>query len=110
MHYDRRRRYGETHIRARLEQMDDLLGRIADYTLELAAHQADLQRYATRSVWLDASLVQKAQHHLAATHAAVTQLAQRAADLREGFEQLPRLPVDNARVPEPVPHEPLDVV
>lgn len=110
MHYDRRRRYGQTHIRARLAQVDDVLARIADYAREVSAHQADLQRYRQRSLWLDGALTDQALNHLAATHAAVTQLAERATALRAGFEQLPRLPVDNAKVPEPVLHEPLDTV
>ena len=35
MHYTRRRRYGETHIGARLRQIDDLLACIAGYAEEL---------------------------------------------------------------------------
>ncbi|WP_342620464.1 AAA family ATPase [Rhodoferax sp. GW822-FHT02A01] len=109
MQYNRRRLYGETHIRARRVQMDDLLARMAAYVQEVTLHQSDLQLYAARSVWLEPALIQRAQDHLATTRAAVTQLAQRAATLQEGFAQLPRLAVDNAKEPEPILHDPLDV-
>ena len=40
MTYSRRRRYGETHIGARVAQIDALLLRIADYASEIARHSA----------------------------------------------------------------------
>jgi MoxR-like ATPase len=106
MHYNRRRRYGDTHINARLDQLDALLLRIAGYAQEIAAQVADLNSYAAGSLWLDPALMLRAAHHLDATADAVDNLALRAQVLRAGFQALPRLPQDNGLVPEPVDCDP----
>jgi len=105
--YTRRRRYGQTHIEARLRQIDDLLGQIAACAEELAGHRRELDAYARRSLWLDAAFAESAGANLAATAEILTTLAGRAAAARAGFVALPRLPVDPGTVPEPVVHEPL---
>jgi MoxR-like ATPase len=110
MNYNRRRRYGDTHIAARVDQLDALLLRIAGYAQEVGAHRVGLQNYAAGSLWLDQELTQGAGANLARTEAAVQQLAERARALRTGFLELPRLPQDNGAVPEPVDCEPLDAV
>jgi MoxR-like ATPase len=109
MNYNRRRRYGDTHITARVDQLDALLLRIAGYAQEVGAHGAALQAYAAGSLWLDQDLTQRAATNLARTEAAVQQLAERAFALRAGFLELPRLPQDNGSVPEPVACEALDI-
>jgi MoxR-like ATPase len=107
MHYNRRRRYGATHIAARVGQLDDLLMRIAGYTQEIEAQRGELQTFAAGSLWLDLTLMHSAAANLSATSAAVQQLGGRAHALRTGFQELPRLPQDNSVVPEPVACEPL---
>ena len=107
MHYNRRRRFGDTHIAARVDQLDALLLRIAGYAEEVGAQQAGLQAYAAGSLWLDQGLTRHAATNLAQTEAAVRQLAERARALRAGFLELPRLPQDNGAVPEPVACEAL---
>lgn len=106
--YSRRRRYGESHIGARVEQVDSLLERIAGYATEIAGQRADLAAYAAQSLWLDQNLTARAATNLAATAAAIDELAARAGAARSGFLDLPRLPQDNGAVPEPVAHEALD--
>lgn len=108
MNYNRRRRYGDTHIAARVGQLDALLLRIAGYAQEVEAHSTGLQTYAAGSLWLDPDLMQRAASHLAVTQGAVQQLAERARALRTGFLELPRLPQDNGAQPEPVACEALD--
>jgi len=105
MHTNRRRRYGDTHINARVQQLDALLLRIAGYAEEAAAQVADLQAYAKSSLWLDTALMQRAAQQLDATAQAVDQLAQRTQALRNGFLALPRLPQDNGVLPEPLEPE-----
>jgi MoxR-like ATPase len=105
MHTNRRRRYGDTHINARVQQLDALLLRIAGYAAEVAAQVADLSAYANSSLWLDAALTLRAAHQMDATADAVDQLAQRTQALRNGFLALPRLPQDNGVQPEPVDAE-----
>ena len=58
MKYSRARRYGETHIGARVSQIDSLILRIADYANEIAAHRESLAAYRAQSLWLDEGLTE----------------------------------------------------
>ena len=107
MKYSRRRRYGDTHVNARLRQIDELQGRIAAYAAEIAAQRADLAAFATTSLWLNEALTARADACLAATAAGIAELAARAAAARRGFIDLPRLESDDGRLPEPVAHDDL---
>ncbi len=108
--YSRARRYGETHIGARVSQIDSLILRIADYGNEVAAHRESLAAYQAQSLWLDEGLLNRAAASLDATAAAIYNLAERARSVRAGFLGLPRLAEDNSARPEPVAHESLDEV
>jgi MoxR-like ATPase len=107
MKYSRRRHYGASHIGARVRQIDALLLRIAAYAEEIAARRAELAAYTDGSLWLNPALTRRAETNLAATATAIAQLAERAAASRAGFDDLPRLEIDNGREPEPVAHEDL---
>ncbi len=107
MLYQRRRRYGATHIAARVRQIDDLLARIAGYADEIATQCADLAAFARSSLWLNEALTARAEITLATTAAAINQLAERAKIARAGFLALPRLELDNGREPDPVAHDEL---
>lgn len=108
MRYTRRRRYGESHIGARLRQLDELIARIAGYDGELRARRAELATYAGQSLWLDLDFAGRVDPRLEATQSALAALAQRAAKARAAFDALPRLPVDPGTQPEPVEHELLE--
>jgi len=110
MKYSRARRYGETHVAARVSQIDSLIRRIADYAREIAGHRESLAAYQGQSLWLDEGLMHRAAASLDATAAAVANLAERAKIARQGFLGLPRLTEDNSVRPEPVAHESLDEV
>ncbi len=105
MRYTRRRRYGETHIAARLRQVDELGARIAGYADELRARRADLEAYSAQSLWLDRDFAARVAANLQATEGALAALSGRAAKARAAFAALPRLPVDPGTVPEPVADE-----
>jgi MoxR-like ATPase len=107
MSYSRRRRYGDSHVGARVRQIDSLLERIAGYAREIAAQREDLAAYVRHSLWLNAALTARAEINLEATAAAIEQLAARTRVARSGFLALPRLEADNGREPEPVAHESL---
>jgi MoxR-like ATPase len=109
MRYTRRRRYGETHIGARLRQIDELNARIAGYADELRVRRADLAAYAGQSSWIDPTFAGRVAAHLEAVQRALDELAERAAKARAVFEALPRLPVDSGTTPEPVVHELLEL-
>jgi MoxR-like ATPase len=108
MRYTRRRRYGETHIGARLRQIDGLTARIAGYADELQARRADLAAYAGQSLWVDPDFAARCATHLEAVQRALDELAERTAKARAMFEALPRLPIDSGTTPEPVAHELLE--
>jgi MoxR-like ATPase len=107
MTYTRKRRYGETHVGARVRQIDELLGRISEYAEEIAARRAELATFVAQSIWLDAGFARRADANLATTAEAIAVLKVRAERARSGFETLARLPVDPGTVPDPVEHEPL---
>jgi MoxR-like ATPase len=108
MSYSRRRRYGASHIAARVGQIDALLERIAAYAAEIATRGRDLAEFAVHSLWLNEGLTARAGIILASTAAAIDELAARARATRGSFLDLPRLERDNGVVPEPVAHEVLD--
>jgi MoxR-like ATPase len=105
--YTRKRRYGDAHIGARVRQLDELLGRIAEYALEIAARRAELASFSRQAIWLDPAFASRADANLAATAEAIEVLKARARKARADFEALPRLPVDPGTIPAPVDHESL---
>lgn len=108
MTYSRNRRYGESHIGARVSQIDALLARIADYAGEIANQSESLAAYRAQSLWVDENLTDRGVATLAATAAAIAGLAERARLARLGFLSLPRLQKDDGAVPEPIVYEFLD--
>ena len=109
VHHTRRRRYGETHVGARLRQIDELTQRIAGYAGELRVRRADLAAYAAQSLWLDRAFADRVVANLESMQAALGELAARPAGARAAFAALPRLPVDSGQEPEPVAHELLEL-
>jgi MoxR-like ATPase len=103
----RRRRYGQTHIGARLRQVVELTQRIDGYLGELSSTRADLAAYVAQSLWVDEDFARRADETLSATVDAVRTLRQRAVRAGDGFEALPRLPADPGVAPPPIEHEPL---
>jgi len=103
----RRRRYGQTHIGARLRQVVELTQRIDGYLGELSSTRADLAAYVAQSLWVDDDFARRADETLSATVDAVRTLRQRAVRAGDGFEALPRLPADPGVAPPPIEHEPL---
>lgn len=101
----RRRRYGATHIGARLRQVDALQARIDAYGAEIAGLRQDLAAWAAQSIWADAAFAGRARAQLDGTARAVEALRERMAGARAGFESLPRLGADPGHEPEPIPHE-----
>jgi len=107
MTYSRHRRYGESHIGARVGQIDDLLVRIEDYAREISGERASLATYGAQCLWVDEQLIGRGAANLAATAAAIAGLAERARSARSGFLSLPRLREDDGVVPEPIVYESL---
>jgi MoxR-like ATPase len=102
MSYRRRRRYGEAHIGARVQQVDELIARIDGYVNAVTANRADLGAYIGRSVWMNRDFAAQVDANLAATAAAIDALRLRAAAARDEFARLPRRESDPGTLPEPV--------
>lgn len=102
MTYTRRRRYGDTHIGARVRQIDELIERISGYLDELAIRRAELAAFAQQSLWADREFAERAAENLDATRQALRALKERAAAARAQFQSLPRLPVDPGTRPAPI--------
>ncbi len=107
MGFHKQRRYGSTHIGARLRQIDDLLARLDGYRQELADYRADLSAYRSHSLWLDQGFADRAAANLVAVGEVLAMLHARLVAARAEFEALPRLPADPGTLPEPVAHEAL---
>lgn len=102
MSYRRKRRYGDIHIAARVDQVDELLARIARYGEAIGASRADLAAYTHQGIWIDRDFAARADANLAVTLEAIEALRLRAIASRQAFMALPRREVDNGSVPEPV--------
>jgi len=102
MTYQRKRRYGQTHIDARTTQIDALCARLATYRQTLDDCVASLDDHAAQALWMTPEFVRAARSNLDGTGVALRQLEARLAHARGGFEALPRLDADPGMVPDPV--------
>lgn len=98
----RTRRYGATHIGARVAQVQAALDELADFITALDRLADELRREVPRHLWIAPEFAPRAAGHLAATRANLIALQLRASVARDGFAALPRLELDNCLVPEPV--------
>jgi len=102
MTYQRRRRYGDLHIKARTDQIDALRERLARYGEELHACRQSLIDHRAQALWMDGDFADDALATLGDTGAALELLDARLLAAREGFAGLPRLDVDPGLVPDAV--------
>lgn len=98
----RTRRYGATHIAARVAQVQTALDELGSYLAGLDRLADDLQREVPRHLWIAPEFAPRAAQHLAGTRANLLALQARASTARDGFAALPKLDVDNHVRPEPV--------
>ncbi|GAB4174167.1 MAG: hypothetical protein OHK0026_00700 [Rhodocyclaceae bacterium] len=102
MTYMGTKRYGATHIAARMAQARMLIDELDEYLRRLAAMRETLQRAVGEHLWIDREFGPHADASLARTGEAVEKLRSRMALVLEGFASLPRLPADSGVVPEPI--------
>lgn len=98
------RRYGELHVRVRLEQLAELQLRVGAVQASTHAQAASVLGQARAHAWLPPSWVTRIETAHAQRCAQVDALAARLADAHQGFFSLPRLDEgDPARdLPAPV--------
>ncbi len=102
MSYARKRRYGETHVRARTRQIDDMLAQLRALTEALEASRQEFDAWRETSLWADPLLTGRIAQGLEQGTERVRIIALRLVEARSGFEALPRLTPDSARLPDPV--------
>jgi len=102
MSFMQTRRYGATHIAARIGQVQNLVDAMDAYLADLDDLLAEIATTLPRHLWLDPAFAPRAAATLRETRAGVETLRERAVAAREGFAALPRLVPDPGRVPEPV--------
>lgn len=98
----RTRRYGATHIGARVAQVESALDELAAYLGALDRLAGQLADEVPRHLWIAPDFAPSAAAHLAATRANIVALQERANAAADGFAALPPLDIDNRVAPEPV--------
>jgi MoxR-like ATPase len=98
----RTRRYGATHIAARVAQVQSALDELAAYLAALDRLAEQLADDVPRHLWIAPDFAQQAAAHLAGTRSHIVALQARASAAADGYAALPRLEVDNRVAPEPV--------
>lgn len=101
--FSRRRRFSATHVRARLAQLDALLGEVDLWLQGAAAHRAAVAAGLAANPWIDPAFGTRLGERLEAGERSVRALRTTMADTRAAFASLPLSEADDGRIPEPVP-------
>ncbi len=102
MSFMRARRYGATHIAARVEQVQSLVEAMDAYLAGLDGLLEEIESVLPRHLWLDRAFPLRAAANLRHTRAGVEDLRARAVAVRERYAELPRLVPDPGLLPEPI--------
>jgi MoxR-like ATPase len=101
--FSRRRRFGATHVAARLAQLDALLAEVDRWLAEAAAHRERVRRDLDGNLWMAPASAARVLERLDGGEAGVRALRASLAGTRGAFAALPLAETDDGRVPEPVP-------
>lgn len=100
--FSRRRRFSPSHVRARLAQLDALVGEV-DAWLDGARHHRDTVIASLAAhLWIVPSFAGRVQRHVDDASAAMAALRRSLEDTRAAFAALPLADADDGRAPEPV--------
>lgn len=97
----RSRRYGATHIAARVAQTQAVIAEVDAFSTRLDALERELRHEVLHHLWIAPEFVPQAMAHLAACRGEILALRQRLQGVCAGFAALPRLEKDNGIAPEP---------
>jgi len=100
--FSRRKRYGATHIGARIAQIDAALAEFDAFAGQAAGHRDRVAVRLGRHPWLTPAFVARIGQVLAANAATVAGLRERLAGIRAAFAALPLADDDDGRAPAPV--------
>jgi len=102
MTFMRTRRYGATHIGARVDQVQRLIDAMDDYLIDLDVARREVATEVATHLWLARDFPSTAARNLEQTRGNVLALRARALDVRDGFAALPRLATDDGVIPAPI--------
>jgi MoxR-like ATPase len=102
MSFMRRRRYGSTHIAARVAQVEQAIEHADAYVAALDVRLAELDQVGVHYLWIDSEFCNRAGATLRHSRSNVAALRERAIAAREGFSALPRLGGEAGEVPAPM--------
>ncbi len=98
----RRRRFGATHIAARLAQVDAVLVDVDSYLGRCAQYHDDTLAMLSGNLWIPRAFVRSVSTTLEQSRVRVEQLREELLAARGGFASLPRADHDDGRVPQGV--------
>jgi MoxR-like ATPase len=101
--FSRRRVYGATHIRARIEQIDQALSRFDAFADDAEVHRRRLAERLAAHPWLAPAFALRVSAVLDSNAAAVAVLRDRLRVIRDAFAGLPLADEDDGKAPAPVP-------
>lgn len=100
--FSRRKRFGATHVAARIAQIDDALVDFDTFARQAAGHSGRVAARLAAHPWLTPGFVARISTVLAANAATVAGLRDRLASIRVAFASLPLADEDDGRAPAPV--------
>jgi MoxR-like ATPase len=100
--FSRQRRYGASHIAARIAQIDGVITQVDAFLERAERHRHALQSRLTANLWVTPGFAQSCLMHFDTSRSRVLEQRQALARARAGFAALPLSEEDDARVPEPI--------
>ena len=100
--FSRRKRYGATHVSARIAQIDDALADFDAFARQATGHARRVAARLAAHPWLCPAFVARVCTLLASNAAVVAGLRDRLAAIRAAFASLPLADEDDGRAPAPV--------
>jgi MoxR-like ATPase len=100
--FSRRKRYGATHVRARIAQIDLALADFEAFASQAVAHRERVLERLRANPWLGQMLAARVDEVLAGNAATVGALRDRLQAIRSAFAGLPLAEEDDGRAPVPV--------
>jgi MoxR-like ATPase len=97
-----KRRYGQTHILARVAQVDELIDELDAFAQSIDGQLISLAEVIGSHLWVAPQFEPQARASLEASRLVIHGLRQRCSALAAGFSALPMLDRDPGVVPEPM--------
>ncbi len=100
--FSKSKRYSASHIAARTEQIDQVLGEFSDYLEQADLHRDNLRRRLARNIFLPPAISARLQSNLDQTIQVMAEQQGLLKTLRAQYAELPVTQTDDGVVPSPV--------